>query len=273
MGCLNDRDWGHWFANVHLSGPCNRACYFCIGQHMMALDPLNTLDVWPLPGWDKFVAECQARDVREVYVTGSNTDPLMCGQLPKLAEAVREELGPDVFGVRTNGVTRQHRLGLFDQVSLSVTSFDPELYRLTMGRGVPPNLGQIISASNRVWANVVLCPETVHSGDIIKTLAVLCNAGILKANLREPYGQPHVGDPLKAWCKQSSELHGNPQYDFHGLEVTYWDVHTTHVSSVNLYANGRVSTEYSVTKGHAESGEVRPQSCFQHGRNHEQWIG
>ena len=62
MGCLNaDSGFSHWFGNIHLSGPCNRACYFCIGQHMMALDPFNNLDEWPLVGLDDFVRKCQER--------------------------------------------------------------------------------------------------------------------------------------------------------------------------------------------------------------------
>ena len=103
MGCLNDGDYGHWFANVHLSGPCNRSCYFCIGQHMMALDPLNTLHTWPLPGWVDFVFECRARGVKELYVTGSNTDPLLASNLEQIVVAARAELDVEVVGMRTNG--------------------------------------------------------------------------------------------------------------------------------------------------------------------------
>lgn len=56
MGCLNsDGSFSHWFGNIHLSGPCNRKCYFCIGQHMMALDGENNLDTWPLKNIDGFV--------------------------------------------------------------------------------------------------------------------------------------------------------------------------------------------------------------------------
>ena len=270
MGCLNDRDNAHWFGNVHLSGPCNRACYFCIGQNMMALDPLNNLDTWPMPGWDGFVNECQVRGVKEVYLTGSNTDPLLYRHLPEWVAEVRTFA--DVVGLRTNGAKITDDLALFDRVSVSVTSFDRDLYRLTMGQGLPPSLTLIMSQVPEVWANVVLCPETVRTGDIIRTLTVLRDSGVEKANLREPYGQPHIGDPLAGWCRRSGELFGNPQYDFHGLEVTYWDVHYTAVSSVNLYANGRISTDYPVTKGHAESGSVCDQSQFRHGRNVEQWA-
>lgn len=275
MGCLNDdKEFGHWFANVHLSGPCNRACYFCIGQHMMALDALNTLTTWPLPGWDGFAAAVSERGIKEAYITGSNTDPLIASNLPQIVEALRA-LGVTKVGVRTNGalaVRHPDLWALFDQVSLSVTSFNPSLYTLTMGRGAPPDLKAIQSLGVPVWANVVLCPETVESGDIIHTLAALKNAGIPKVNLREPYGQAHIGNPMVRWAP-SGELFGNPVYNFHGMEVVYWDVHSTEVKSVNLYANGRVSLDYSVTKGHDEGGVVLDQSHFTSGRHRPQWVG
>lgn len=60
MGCLNyNKGFEHWFGNIHLSGPCNRACYFCIGQHMMAVDAENNLNTWPLLGIEEFVVLCQ----------------------------------------------------------------------------------------------------------------------------------------------------------------------------------------------------------------------
>src|SRR5271166_3303050 len=69
MGCLNDEGkFEHWFGNIHLSGPCNRSCYFCIGQHMMALDKENNLNHIP-KNIGKFLRECMDRNVREICMT------------------------------------------------------------------------------------------------------------------------------------------------------------------------------------------------------------
>lgn len=271
MGCLNDHlNFSHWFGNIHLSGPCNRSCYFCIGQHMMGLDSYNVLDEWPLANLEEFIARCQSRSIDEVYVTGSNTDPALYKPIRKLVERLRLAFGE--IGVRTNGIAPMDYT-MFDQVSLSVTSFAPVLYRLTMGVGAPPDVAAIRAAfSGMFWANVVLTPETVRTGDIIRTLATLMEHGVERVNLREPYGQPVVGDPLCGWCRRSGERFGNPVYDFHGLDVTYWDVHKTEVKSVNLYASGRISEDYAVTKGHASDGVVLDQSRFIHGRNGPQWL-
>ena len=276
MGCLNSTgQFNHWFGNIHLSGPCNRACYFCIGQHMMALDPLNNLDKWPLDNLDGFMRGCRERGVREINLTGSNTDPLLYRHHAELTTVLRSELPGVKLGIRTNGVLATQRAeswALYDKASVSVTSLTPELYRATMGMGEPPDIRAILALKPEmpVKVNIVLCPETVNSGDIAKTLDALADAGVRVVNLREPYGQPHIGTPL---ANPVGERLGMPRYDWLGMDVTHWDVHYVEVESVNLYANGRVSETYPITKGHAPTGEVRGQENFRtSGRVRQQWL-
>lgn len=288
MGCLNSTGaFAHWFGNIHLSGPCNRACYFCIGQHMMALDPLNVLDSWPLPGFDAFVEACRARGVREVNLTGSNTDPLMYRHHAKLTAALRAALPGCVLGLRTNGALAEREYAtwrLYDKASISLTTFDPDLYVRTMGCGKPPDVAAILAIRPEmpVKVNVVLCPEVlrwepIFGGDLYKTLRHLCDIGVRKVNLREPYGQPHIGDPFACgdgWIEQVATRLGMPVYSYHGMEVMYWDIHYVEVESVNLYASGRVSETYPITKGHAPDGLVLDQSHWaKSGRQQEQWLG
>lgn len=283
MGCLNpDQGFSHWFANIHLSGPCNRSCYFCIGQHMMALDALDNLDSWPLAGLDEFVRRCRARGVREVNVTGTNTEPLLYRHLPELRAALERELGPGlVFGARSNGVLVERRpelWRLFDKASVTLCSADPQIYRQMMGQGAPPRIDEIVSLSGHMRSlkvNVVLGPENTRDGDIYRTLDYLAECGIRRVNLREPYGQPHVGDPLAGHARADylERRLGMPIYAWREMEVCYWDVHYVEVESINLYASGRVSETYPITKGHHPTGEVRSQEHFPGGRVAEQWLG
>lgn len=276
MGCLNDDDYGHWFANVHLSGRCNRSCYFCIGQHMPGVDPLDTTSAWPLPGFDDFIGACRARPIRQVCLTGSNTDPSLYSQHERFAAAVRRELPGVALALRTNGVAigkLRAIAPLYDKASVSITSLDPELYRATMGSGSPPDLEALLRLWSDVKVNVVLCPETAGS-DLLRTLRQLADAGVKRINVREPYGQPHLGDPMRGVFPPHGTTLGCPSYRVGDAVVTYWDVHFTEVSSVNLFANGRVTEEYSVTLGHdARLGRVRDQGQFVHGRQHPQWVG
>lgn len=280
MGCLNSNgQFNHWFANVHFSGPCNRACYFCIGQHMMGLDSFNDLDSWPLPGMSEFVECCNARGVTEINFTGTNTDPLMYQHLDKLCAYLREHIPGVVIGIRTNGARiRPEIWSLFDKGSISITTFDPEIYKRTMGKGSPPDLKKILALPAKIneslKINVVLCPE-ILGDDLIRTLWHLERLGIKRVNLREPYGQPHIGDPLQALGYIPTGEHlGMPFHNLGRTQVTYWDVHYVEVESVNLYANGNVSETYPITKGYdSDKGEVKGQEKFiTSGRVFEQWV-
>lgn len=295
MGCLNSNTgFSHWFANLHFSGVCNRACYFCIGQHMQALDPIDNLNAWPLPGMDEFLEKCREHNIKEINLTGSNTDPLLYKHLKTLTEFLREQIPGAVLGIRTNGVKEEscpELLDLFDKASISITSFNPEIYKQTMGKGSPPNLKKMLARhpNVRFKANVVLCPETVdtwpHKGespadfaDLGGTLRKLYLLGFDTVNLREPYGQSHIGDPLvgadASWCKKTSDVFGMPSYLWgdREMKVTYWDVHYVEVESVNLYSNGIVSVTYPVTKGHCpDTGKVQDQANFSTGRHFQQW--
>lgn len=287
MGCLNSgQGFSHYFANIHLSGPCNRACYFCIGQHMMTLDPYDNLHKKDLDNFDEFIKECQEKNVKEVNLTGSNTDPLLYQHHEYLIGKLREAI-PDVrIGLRTNGalaLKKKEVVRLYDKMSISITSLDQELYTRTMGQGSPPDVKEILQIKPEmdIKINVVLCPETVDQ-DIYKTLQALQKLGIRRVNLREPYGQPHIGNPLATPTELAKsigisylkETLGMQTYTLGEMEITYWDVHYVEVESVNLYANGVVSLDYPVTRGHDPIyGDVRDQGKFhKSGRVQEQWL-
>lgn len=280
MGCLNaDQGFDHWFGNIHLSGPCNRSCIFCIGQHMMALDKLINLKTWPLLNIDKFVDECKQKSIYEINVTGSNTDPLLYHFTPELKAYLLDYFPNLLFGLRTNGVLIEQRRDiwdLYDKASITVCSFDPEVYLQMMGKGSPPDIEKILSFSEDkdVKINTVLGPANVNNDDIFRTLDMCNKLGIKRINLREPYGQNHVGNPFT--CKgiePDSYVFGQATYHWGNVRATYWNVHYCEVESVNLYANGEVSVLYPVSKGHCKkTGKVLGQEHWpQTGRITEQW--
>lgn len=287
MGCLNaGQGFSHWFGNIHLSGLCNRSCYFCVGQHMMGLDAYNNLDKWPLKNIDEFIEKCKALGIREINLTGTNTDPMLYKHLPALKAYLKEQIPNLIFGVRTNGVavlSHPEEWKLFDKGSVTFPSFDPTIYEKMMGSPHVPDLLKIVQATP--WplkVNIVLSPYDIgeNEQDLINTLYGLQGLGIKKVNLREPYGQPHVGDPLAKHGLKSVGAHlGMPIYEFRCIKaapmlVCYWDVHYCEVESVNLYASGRVSVTYPITRGYSPEGKVIPQSEWgtEHKRHVEQWV-
>lgn len=275
MGCLNSNEkFEHWFGNIHLSGPCNRSCYFCIGQHMMALDTYDVLKQWPLANIDQFSEQLGKRPVKEICLTGTNTDPMLYQRHEELTAYLRNQFPTTDLAIRTNGAAYTKEVfSLYDKASLSICSFDAAIYQKMMGRGIPPDMIQIIQENPNLnlKVNVVLGPENIGD-DLQKTLDYVSSLGIKRVNLREPYGQPHIGDPL-AHLPIHKMVFGMPCHLVNETEVTYWDVHYVEVESVNLYASGRVSETYPVTLGHSPRGEVHDQGFFpDSGRVRKQWV-
>ena len=283
MGCLNsNQGFSHWFANIHLSGNCNRSCYFCIGQHMMELDSENNLDKWPLTNIDKFVEKCNERNVKDIFVTGTNTDPMLYEHHNELTKYLRNNIQDCKIGIRTNAAvfeTVRNRLYLYDNGSITICSTNTDVYRRMMGSGYPPHISHIVSVCKEsyMWkeppkVNIVLGPENIENNDFLLTIGVCERAGIKRINLREPYGQPTIGNPLEGNHCRVDDVHGMPTYSFGNCLVTYWDVHYCECESVNIYANGRISEDYPITRGHSENGIVLDQNNFTHGRHREQWV-
>jgi MoaA/NifB/PqqE/SkfB family radical SAM enzyme len=242
---------------------------------MMALDALDNLDQWPLKGILEFIEECKVKGVRDVYLTSTNTDAILYRHADKLRRVLPLSMR---LGFRTNGVAirRFEQLIPFDMGSVTLCSTDPDIYRKMMGQGDPPDLRNIVDLANMalvtdVKVNIVLGPENIGD-DLVKTIRYCADLGIKRINVREPYGQPHIGDPLAGSpLQRKDDVHGSPTYMLNETEVTYCDVHFVEVESVNLYANGRISKDYPITRGHDENGRVYDQSNFTHGRHVQQW--
>jgi hypothetical protein len=242
---------------------------------MMALDQQDNLEEWPLQGIDQFVTECNARGVTGINLTGTNTDPSLYAHHRSLAIYLQDKVPGLKLGLRTNGVAleRIRQVSAFyDKASISVPSFDPEIYRKSMGQGAPPNVAALLPLFEDVKINIVLNPH-IDAVDLSCTLEELWKLGVKRVNLREPYGQPHIGDPMANWFKIPSigTVLGMPEYTYYGMKVLYWDVHYVGVESVNLYAQGRISIDYPITRGHDETGTVLDQSHFTSGRHQQQW--
>lgn len=237
---------------------------------MPGVDPLNNLDSWPLKGLDEFIAECNSREISEVNLTGSDTDPTLYRHLDKLSEKLRSEIPNLRLGLRTNGIKFEEEVwSLFDKASISVTSLNPQIYKKTMGGNRLPDVERINNFCKRnnidLKVNIVLCPELAEYGDLGITIKKLAQMGIERINLREPYGQPRIGDPLAfvGGMRPMPTVYGMQSYMYYNTRITYWDVHYVEVESVNLYANGNVSINYPVSSGHDPNvGIVLDQSNF-----------
>lgn len=164
---------------------------------------------------------------------------------------------------------------VIDWGSITVCSTDYAINMEMMG-GPPPDLGELslFTHLENFKINCVLGVGNSHILNGIELVNLANKYGIKKINLREPYGQAHIGhrfmpDKLSGHILQDSV----PYWLLDGVEVYYWDVHIVAVRSINLYANGRISTDYPITKGHISTGIVQSQDNFEgHQRRQKQWI-
>jgi len=246
---------------------------------MMSLDPINNLNQWPMPGLDEFIEQCIQKNVTDINVTGTNTDPLLYKHMWKLKNVLQSKIPDLKFGIRTNGVLFESKpeiVQLFDKGSITICSLDSDIYKKMMGNGSVPDIWKIANLAfslgwNDIKINIVLGPENLE--DLSNTLKKLSTVeGLYRVNLREPYGQSRIGNPFGTKAPDYLTM-GMPTYIIDNLDVTYWDVHYVEVESVNLYANGHVSKTYPITLGHDPiNGKVLDQSNFGRGRHQKQWL-
>lgn len=129
------------FANVLFGGPCNRRCYYCIGESLPERVNVNNLNIFPPRGIDPFVDEVNKRGIREIVFTGTTTDPQMYRHEVRLLDLLRSRIPASRYCVHTNGARALQKIELFnqyDRACISFPSFDVDIYERHMGSRAGP---------------------------------------------------------------------------------------------------------------------------------------
>jgi MoaA/NifB/PqqE/SkfB family radical SAM enzyme len=233
------------FANLLLSGPCNRACPDCIGRSIGDL-PSN-LGLFPLAGLGLFVRELAARGIREVSVTGTSTDPLLYRHTRELVGALRAGVPGVRLSLHTNGVLalpRMHDLNLYDRATISIPSFREETYaRLAGARGVP-DLAAIVERARIPLKLSTLLTEH-NLAEVPEIVARARELGLRRIVLRRRRGERSPLDPFPGAVPVRS-FAGNPVYELDGLEATIWDFDRTHLGCLGLFSDGEIREGYDL---------------------------
>jgi molybdenum cofactor biosynthesis enzyme MoaA len=238
------------FGNILLSGPCNLACPLCIGGQVGSVARLNNLSRWPLLGLQPFAEALLQRGIRELSLTGVNTEPMLYRHTGALLAWLHAALPGLRISLHTNGtlILREPELfNLFDRATISVPSLEPDTCRAMTGRAKVLDLAGIVSV-----ARIPLKISTLVTRDNAAELPMLmrrCGAlGIRRMVLRKPWQELSGPDPLPG-RSPVRWFAGNPVYEVEGMEVTVWDFHHTALPCVNLYADGVVDTDYELAGG------------------------
>ena len=243
------------FANILFAGPCNARCPFCIGRQVDPRLNVSNLCQFPPTNLDEFGEMIRHFAVRQIVFTGTTTDPQRYRHEARLLDFLRGELHPESqFSLHTNGRLALRKMDVvnsYDRVCISFPSFNEATYRRVMGVPGVPDLVEIVRRA-RVPLKVS-CVVTEANRDEIPNFLRDCQAiGVQRLVLRKLYGEPRAweelldGDGLGLSCR--GHYRSNPVYDRDGLEVTLWDFDVTQSRSINLFADGTISSAYRLVE-------------------------
>lgn len=238
------------FANILLSGPCNLACPDCIGSRLESGVHLSDLDRWPLPGLARFASILLERAIREVSLTGVNTEPMLYRHQPRLLDWLRRSLPGVRISLHTNGTLVLRNPGVFnlyDRATISLPSFRGPTCQAMTGSAHVLDLGRILKvATIPIKISTLVTPANEQELDEILSRCRLL--GVRRMVLRKPWQNVGPFEPLRTHAPVRSHG-GNPVYDLDGLEVTVWDFHRARLDCINLFADGSVTSDYALARG------------------------
>lgn len=241
------------FANILFAGPCSARCYFCIGQQVHPSLNQPSLDIFPPRNLDRFIDLVYESGIRQVVLTGTNTDPQLYRHESRLLDLLRRRLPTGTqLSLHTNGRQALRRLSAFnqyDRVSLSFPSFNPVTYRQMMGVSNPPDLEAILSAA--AIPVKLSCVLDFHNLPELPDYLRRCqDLGVRRLVFRKLYGDESfwstLVDPQELGLQPSGVYRSNPIFAFGNMEVTLWDFKHCESTSINLFADGTISQEYTL---------------------------
>lgn len=210
---------------------------------------LKNLDTYPPRNWSAFVAECHAHEIREIVFTGTTTDPHLYKHEARLIHRVREDLPGAKISIHTNGALSLKKIdtfNLYDRACISFPSFNTTTYAAMMGVPQVPDLGRLLErAEIPVKVSCIINEHNAH--EVEPFLLRLSELGVQRVVLRRLYGDTRTWDILPG-LTPVRYYRENPVYEIYGMEVTWWNFETTTSRSINLFADGTLSTEYLLTE-------------------------
>lgn len=236
------------FANILFGGPCNRTCPFCIGKQLAAPLRQNNLRMYPLLNQNEFLSQVRENGIRQVVLTGTNTDPQLYRHEQRLLRELRRQLPKAEFCLHSNGALALRKMSVFnqyDRVCLSFPSFDTDQYQSLMGSRKVPDLAEILRQSQ---VPVKISALAAHTSPAF--LDRLAEIGIRRVVLRRLHG---VGETvnLPDGLEERGIYRGNPVYAWNDMEVTLWNFDTSESTSLNLFPDGTISPHYLLTRASA----------------------
>jgi len=234
----------HAFANILLTGPCNLRCPDCIGGQVRSARKSN-LHVHPLAGLQAFETILRDAGIRQVSVTGIDTEPMLYRHTQALVDHLRDQVPGVQLSLHTNGTRVLADLATvhaYDRVAISVPSLEPATCRAMTGSARVLDLATI-RRRVRIPIKLSVLMTEHNRRELPSLLQSIRTLGYQRVVLRRRYGEANPFNPLSA-LRPVRSFGGNPVYDLDGLEVTVWDFDNTHLPCVNLFPDGTARGGY-----------------------------
>jgi molybdenum cofactor biosynthesis enzyme MoaA len=237
------------FANILLSGPCNLRCPACIGRTLA--DRPDNLRLFPPRGLVELLSRLRTAGVRQISLSGTNTDPLLYRHPAALVALLRERLPGVQISLHTNGqlaLRQRATLELYDRVTISVPSLEPVTYARMTGGARPLPLERL-AREVRVPLKISTLLTEENIAEVPALIARCRSLGLRRVVLRQRYGDHRDWGLFAGWTPRRL-FAGNPVYDVDGVEVTHWDFARSGAAlrCLSLYSDGEISADYELAR-------------------------
>lgn len=270
------------FANINLLGKCNVDCYFCLGKDIE--DVLKEQDQTAIRfeqwrNFYKFIERCETERIRNIYITGQNTDALIYQYLDELVDFLHDT--GFAVGLRTNGYLAVEKMDTIKKcdrsVGYSIHSLLPQVNQRILGRKDVPDWKRIIPATPFPRIQVVVNRYNYREVfDIIEFASQFDNLTYVQlrrvstdTRFEQLYRDMEVFEELAHYIELRSlekrgvvrleDYENAPQYLFlfnprgEDVRVTLWRTVETTVNSINYFTDGTLSDKYFIIEGYLDS--------------------
>ena len=257
------------FANINMLGKCNARCYFCLGRDIPQYlsgrqDQAVHWSEWK--NLERFLNRVQELDIHKVYLTGQNTDALLCKDLHGLAQHIQGRgLG---LGLRTNGLLALSRQKEIEECQLetgySIHSLNDTTNMKIMGTKVP-DWGKILPMTSRCRVSTVVCRHNVSEfyelAQFVSRFSNVQHFQVRRISTEtrrselledvEAYEQLH--NEVAEKYHKVGEFYGAPIYNVCGVNATFWRTVQSSIGSINYFTDGTIANDYFVIKGYTDA--------------------
>ena len=251
------------FANILFSGPCNQRCPYCIGRQLDPALNRNNLETFPLLNLGRFVALLKQHHIRQVTLTGTNTDPQLYCHEADLVSWLHEAIPGVQISLHTNGqlaLARMDAFNLYDRATISFPSFDPQTFSKMTGVRHMLDLDAILRRA-RIPVKISCLLGRENASQVQAFLARCHRLGVKRLVFRKQFAASVPWQPPPT-LKRIGTYHNNPVYDDAGMQVTYWRFNHTTSTALNLFADGSISTEYLLTRHVSNPEKLRAKEIW-----------